>query len=96
MIVEWRMAMRRIFQITGIWFWVSIVLSGLLLAQRCVSYKFPIKPDPFGHSYRTHMGDRMIAYAYLLKSGDKFSRWDSEEINAIIEALPNNTAWLLN
>ena len=78
--------MRRIFQITGIWLWVSLVLSGLLLAQSYVSYKFPIKQDPFGHSYRTHMGDRMIAYAYLLKSGDKFSRWGQEEINAIIEA----------
>jgi soluble lytic murein transglycosylase-like protein len=85
MIFERRKAMRRVFQITGIWFWVSVVLSGLLLAQSYVSYKFPIKQDLFGHPYRTHMGNRLIAYAYLLKSSDKFSRWNLEEINAIIE-----------
>jgi len=77
--------MKRIFQITGIWFWVSIFLSGLLLAQSYVSYKFPIKQDLFGHAYRTHMGNRLIAYAYLLKSSDKFSHWNPEEINTIIE-----------
>jgi hypothetical protein len=78
--------MRGIFRIKGIWFWVSVVLSGLLLAQSYVSYKFPIKQDLFSHSYRNHMGNRMIAYAYLLKSGDIFSHWGPEEINAIIEA----------
>ncbi len=78
--------MRRIFRIKGIWFWVSIVLSGLLLSQSYVSYKFPIKQDLYGHPYRSHMGNRMIAYSYLLKSGDKFSRWGPEEITAIIEA----------
>ncbi len=78
--------MRRVFQITGIWFWVSVVLSGLLLTQSYVSYKFPIKQDLFSHAYRNHMGNRLIAYAYLLKSSDKFSRWNPEEINAIIEA----------
>jgi len=78
--------MRRILQITGIWFWVSVVLSGLLVTQSYVSYKFPIKQDLFGHLYRNHMGNRFIAYAYLLKSSDKFSRWNPEEINTIIEA----------
>jgi soluble lytic murein transglycosylase-like protein len=77
--------MRGIFRITGIWFWVCVVLSGLLLAQSYVSYKFPIKQDLFGHAYRNHMGNRLIAYAYLLRSSDKFSRWNTEEINGIIE-----------
>ena len=77
--------MKRVFQITGIWFWVSILLSGLLLAQSYVSYKFPIKQDLYAHAYRTHMGNRLIAYAYLLKSGDKFLNWNPEEINTIIE-----------
>ena len=86
MICEWGKGMKRIFKITGIWFWVSILLSALLLAQSYVSYKFPIKQDLFGHPYRTHIGNRLIAYAYLLKSADKFLNWNPEEINTIIEA----------
>ncbi len=77
--------MGRIFKTKGFWFWVSMVLVGLLLAQSYVSYKFPIKQDSFGHPYRTNVGNRMIAYAYLIKSGHKFSRWDPEEITAVIE-----------
>ena len=77
--------MRAIFRMQGAWFWVSVVLSALLLAQSYVSYKFPIKQDLFGHPYRTHMENRLIAYAYLLKSVNKFSRWTPEEINTIIE-----------
>lgn len=77
--------MRAIFRMQGAWFLVSMILSGLLLAQSYVSYKFPIKQDLFGHAYRDHPGNRVIAYAYLLMSSDKFSHWSPREINAIIK-----------
>jgi soluble lytic murein transglycosylase-like protein len=77
--------MRRISPITAIWFLVSVMLSGLLLTQSYVSYKFPIKQDLFEHPYRTHMGNRLIAYGNLLLSSNKFSHWSPEEINTIIE-----------
>lgn len=84
--MHWRKKMKRIFQLTGIWFWFSVLLSGLLVAQSYVSYKFPIKQDLFEHSYRSHIENRIIAYAYLLTSSDKFSHWSREEINTIIDS----------
>ena len=67
------------------WLWVSLLLVAVLCAQTYVSYEFPIKQDLFGHPFREHLGDRLVAYASLLRSSHKFSHVSVAEIDAIIE-----------
>ena len=71
--------------LTNVWFSISLILFGLLLAQNYLSYKFPIKQDLFEHRFRTNQGNRLIAYALLLKSDKKFDHFDAEQVDAIIE-----------
>src|SRR5262245_9263101 len=71
--------------VRNIWFLVSLVLSCLLIAQSYLSYKFPVKQDLFVHSYSTNMGNRVIAYFFLLRSGKKFQLFKEEQIDAMIE-----------
>lgn len=70
---------------SGAWFWVSCVFLSLLVFQSYVAYKFPIKQDLYGHAFRTNQVNRFIAYAYLLKSDQKFKHYDPDQINKIIE-----------
>jgi len=68
----------------GPWPWVCLFLLALLGAQTYVSYRFPIKQDGFGHTFREHLGDRLTAYAYLLRSSHKFASFDASEIDELI------------
>lgn len=58
----------------------------LLVAVAYVSFTFPIKHDRYGHSFFSHMKDRGLAYAYLLRSPWKFqnAHMPVERIRAII------------
>jgi soluble lytic murein transglycosylase-like protein len=56
-----------------------------LIVQSYISYKFPIKQDLYRHRFLQHQGDRLIAYALLLKSDKKFDHYDPAQINEIIE-----------
>ncbi|HKZ43011.1 MAG TPA: transglycosylase SLT domain-containing protein, partial [Candidatus Hodarchaeales archaeon] len=71
--------------VKNIWFLVSLVLLCLLIVQSYLSYKFPIKQDLFGHSYRTNLGNRITAYVLLLKSNKKFGHFSAEKIDEMIE-----------
>jgi hypothetical protein len=77
--------MKRIGRVTGYGFLVSLLLLGLLLIQNYVAFKFPIKQDVFGHRYRSNLGNRIMAYIYLLRSDEKFSQWESGTLDKIIE-----------
>lgn len=67
------------------WAVLSLVLLGLLGAQAYLSYKFPIKQDPFGHPFREHVGNRLVAYGKLLGSGHKLVPVGLEEIERIVD-----------
>lgn len=46
-----------------------VVLPWLvLLWQSYLTFKFPVKPDRYQHSFSEHVGDRLVAYALLLRS----------------------------
>jgi soluble lytic murein transglycosylase-like protein len=77
--------MRQIKIFKNVWFSVSLILLCLLIVQSYLSYKFPIKQDLFGHAFRNNQGNRIIAYALLLKSDKKFEHLNAEQINAMIE-----------
>src|SRR3990172_7327389 len=77
--------MRSLQIIKNIWVLVSLILLCLLIVQSFLSYKFPIKQDLFGHSYRTNQGNRITAYVLLLKSEKKFKHFNAEQINEMIE-----------
>lgn len=64
---------------------VSLVLLCSLIIQSYLSYKFPIKQDLFGHSYRTNLRERITAYVLLLKSDKKFEHFNAEQIDEMIE-----------
>jgi soluble lytic murein transglycosylase-like protein len=77
--------MRQIKIFKNVWFSVSLILLCLLIIQGYLSYKFPIKQDLFGHAFRSNQGNRIIAYALLLKSDKKFEHLNAEQINEMIE-----------
>lgn len=69
----------------GLWPWISLSLLALLAGQTYAAYEFPIKQDAFGHAFREHLGDRLVAYAWLARSSHKFARLGVAEIDALIE-----------
>jgi soluble lytic murein transglycosylase-like protein len=77
--------MRQLKTFKNVWFAISCLLLCLLIVQSYLSYKFPIKQDLFGHAFRSNQGNRIIAYALLLKSDKKFERFNTEQINGMIE-----------
>lgn len=79
-------SMRKKIALSGFWFWVSLVLVCLLGVQGYLSYRFPIKQDLYGHPFRTNQVNRLVAYAFLMRSDRKFARYDADQINAMIDA----------
>jgi hypothetical protein len=62
-----------------------LTLLGFLIVQNYLSYKFPIKQNLFGHSYRDDHLNRATAYVLLLQSGHKFEPVSAEQIEDMIE-----------
>jgi len=77
--------MRDRLRLRGPWPSVSLLLLVLLGAQTYFAYRFPIKQDHFGHPFREHLSDRLVAYGYLLRSSHKLSPLGAAEIDDLIE-----------
>ena len=60
----------------------------LVLLIAYASFAFPIKPDRYGHGFRQHVVNRLLAYGHLLRSPHKTPnrRLPLEDVRAIVEA----------
>ena len=59
----------------------------LVVATLWVSYTFPVKPDRYGHAFRSHLANRAVAYGRLLRSPEKFAnkRLSLERIQKLVD-----------
>ena len=67
---------------------LALYSTGLLVGAAYVSFKAPIKPDRYGHTFSRHVGDRLTAYRLWFRSASKANNatMPAETITAILAA----------